>query len=929
MKKIILYSMLIISVMLSAQSHIVTDSVNSEYIPYGVRTKNSLVASTSAVYGQNLSAVSAPNLVQSLYGMLPGVLISQTSSDPGEENTELFIRGRSSLLENIPLILVDGVETSYQQISWSEVDKITVLKDAPGLAIYGFRGANGVVLINTKRGAVIGKPVITFNARYGTQTPLNLPEFASAADYMTMHNEARLNDGLTPLYATDRIEGTRNQIDPYLYPDINWRNEVLNTFAPTSEYSLTFRGGNNAVRYFLMLGYLNNQGFYKDTDPKRDMNSNINFDRYSFRSNVDISVSKEFTVSLDLSGRIFQKIQPNVNIADHWRSMNNISFFPVTTPSGLWAGRQGEMTNPKAAVIEGGFRSYHSRELNQTLRLHYDLSELVPGLGVFGTAAFSSWFKTNYDKTKQYPFYEVNLRPGTTPGTDDVAYDYVMRGTFGDRVISQGTYWQWNRFNIEGGFDYKRTFGDHAISGMLIYHQNTYRANGVHTPYAQQRYMGRVHYGYKDTYFAEFSSSVSGSDNFVPGKRFGFFPAAGLAWVASNEAFLEDVDAIDFLKLKLSTGRTGSDRIGSTGRWAYQQYYNYGTGITIGGEATNGLSNLVEGRLANPNLTWEKANITNLSLEAQLMKKLQLQADMFYEKRYDILVPASGTRPSYIGITLPHVNEGITENRGVELSLTYADKTGKLEYWAGGNVSFIRSKVINKNEEPRIDDYRWETGYPVGTIFGLEAIGFFSDADDIKNSPTQLFGLNRPGDIKYRDLNGDNFVDDLDMKAIGKPNTPELLYALNGGLKYEGFDFSFIVQGTGNRSVMLSGNMVKPFVDNAHITPWAVDGRWTAANAGNATYPRLSTLDNSNNYRVSTFWLRNGSYLRLKNVEIGYTLPEHLTKSVKIQQCRFFLNGNNLLTNQHISDISIDAEGMSINAYPLVKTVNLGVNLIF
>jgi TonB-linked SusC/RagA family outer membrane protein len=929
MNKTILYTLLICSAMLSAQSSIVTDSVNSEFIPYGVRTKKSLVASTSVVDGKNLSATSSPNLIQSLYGMLPGVLISQSSSDPGVENSELFIRGRSSLLENIPLILVDGVETSYQQISWSEVDKITVLKDASSLSIYGFRGANGVVLINTHRGAVTGKPVITLNARYGTQTPLVMPKFASAADYMTLHNEARLNDRLSPLYSTERINGTNNMLDAYLYPDINWRSEVLNTMAPVSDYSLTFKGGSNSVRYFLMLGYLNNQGFYKDTDPNRDKNSNINFDRYSFRSNVDISVSKEFTVSLDLSGRVFQKIQPNINIADHWRSMNLISFFPVQTPDGMWAGRQSEIANPKAAIIEGGFRSYHSRELNQTLRLHYDLSELIPGLAVFGTAAFNSWFKTNYDKTKQYPYYEVNLRPGTTPGTDDVAYDYVMRGTYSDPVISQGSYWQWNRFNLEGGFDYQRTFGDHALSGMFIYHQNTYRANGVHTPFAQQRYMARAHYGYKNTYFAEFTSSLSGSDNFEPGNRFVFFPAAGLAWVVTNEAFIKELEAIDFLKMKLSTGLTGSDRIGSTGRWGYQQYYNYGSGITIGGEATSGLSNLVEGRLSNPGLTWEKANITNFSIEAQLLKKLQVQADVFYEKRSDILVPAAGTRPAYIGISLPHVNEGSTENRGLEVALTYANKTGKFEHWIGGNISFIRSKVINKNEEPRVDEYRRETGHPVGTIFGLESIGFFLDSDDINNSPTQLFGANKPGDIKYRDLNGDNFIDELDMKAIGKSNTPELIYALNGGFKIAGFDLSFIIQGIGNRSVILSGNMVKPFIGNAHITPWAVEGRWTADNAGDATYPRLSTLDNSNNYQISTFWLRNGSYLRLKNLEIGYTLPEYLTKSIKIQQCRFYLNGNNLLTKQYISDISIDAESMTINAYPLLKTVNLGLNLTF
>ncbi len=929
MKKALLYSLLCLSLSLNAQSVIVTDSIHSEFIPYGVRTKKSQVASTVSIQGDRLDFNASTGILPALQGLLPGVQINQISAEPGAENTELFLRGRSSLLENIPLILVDGVETSYEQLNWTEIEKITILRDAVGLSIYGFRGANGVVLINTRRGSMTQKPTINLNVRYGYQTPTILPQFSSTYEYMLAHNEARLNDGLSPQFSEERISGTKNKIDSYLYPDVDWRSEVLTKHAPSTDYSLTFKGGSKAVKYFLMLGYLNNKGFYADTDPKRDLNSNLNYDRYSFRSNVDISVSNEFTVSLDLSGRIFQKSQPNININDHWRSMNMISFYPVKTPEGSWAGRQGEIANPKAAVIEGGFRSFHSRELNETLRLHYDLSAAVPGLGVFGTAAFSSWYQTNYDKTKQFPYFEVNLKPGTTAGTDNVAYDYVMRGTYGDLNISQGLHWQWNRFNLEGGLDYKRTFGLHNWSGMLIYHQNIYRANGVHTPFAQQRVMSRVHYGYDNKYLFELSSSLSGSDNFEPGKRFGFFPAMGISWVVSEESFIKKSEIIDFLKFKFSTGLTGSDRIGSTGRWGYQQYYNYGTGITIGGETTNGLANLVEGRLPNTQLTWEKAHITNFSGEVELFKLLQLQADVFAEKRYDILVPASGTRPSYIGVVMPHVNEGITQNRGVEISATIVKKTSKFDYWIGGNFSFIKSKVINKNEEPRIDAYRWETGHPVGTIFGLEAIGFFRDANDIANSPTQLFGANKPGDIKYLDMNNDNIIDYRDMKAIGKSTHPEILYGLNGGLRYFGLDMSFILSGVSNRSVLLSGNMVKPFVNNAHITSWAAQGRWTSDTHETATYPRLSTMDNSNNYQVSTFWLRKGDFLKLNNFEIGYTLKSELVKKVGIANCRFYLNGQNLWSIQQVNDIQIDVESMSINTYPLLKTFNIGVNLSF
>lgn len=921
--------MLICSAFVSGQSNTVEDSLKTAFIPYGKTTPQALVASTSSVSGEKLRSMPATNLIQSLYGQLPGVFINQTSGEPGEENNEIFIRGKASLLENIPLIMVDGIETSYHQIHWSEVDKVTILKDAASLAIYGLRGANGVVLINTKRGEAIGKPKVSFNMRYGSQRALVFPSYASNADYLMLHNEARKNDGLDTLYTKSQIDGFAGNTDPYIYPNVNWVNEVMKPSAPVSDYSLTFRGGNRGIRYFLMLGYLNNQGFYADTDPKRDKNSNINFDRYSVRSNIDVKVTDELEVSLDISARIFQKIQPNITVNDHWKSMFTYSGFPVMTPGGMWAGRQGQINNPKAAVIEGGYRSYHSRELNQTLRLHYDLSKQVKGLGIFGNVAFSSWFETNYNKTKQYPFYEVDLRPGTTPGTPDVAYDLVMRNKYSDPVISQGSYWQWNRYNIEGGMDYEHRSGGHAIEGLLFYHQNLYRANGVHSPFAQQRIMARMHYGYNDTYLAELTGSYSGSDNYEKGKRFGFFPAAALAWVASNESFLKDNDIINHLKLKASYGLTGSDRIGSTGRWGYQQYYSSGSGITIGGELTSGLSNLLEGKLANPGLTWEKALKSNFAIETKLLGKIALDLDLFYEKRNNILVPASGNRPSYIGITLPYVNEGITENKGFELAASFTEKTGDFTYTIGGNISRVVSMVINKNEEPRQDEYRRETGYPLGTIFGLEHIGFFKDQADINASPKQLFGRNRPGDLKYKDLNGDNFIDDLDMKAIGKSTIPELIYALNAGFSYKGLDFSLLMQGIGERSVVLSGNAVKPFVDNALITPWAATGRWTAATAETATYPRLSSLDNANNYRTSTFWLRDGSYVRLKNVELGYTLPASMTKKVKIEQCRIFVNADNLITLHHISDIAIDPESFNVNVYPLVSTTNIGLNLTF
>lgn len=937
MTKRYIYSMLFCAVVgfgpVYAQDEQVKDSVEKIAIPYGQQTKYRLAESLSTADSEDIRKASNSSLTNSLVGLLPGLTTMQTSGETGANSPTLYIRGNASLHDNTVLVLVDGIECAYDQITWSEVDKVTLLKDASALAIYGQRGANGVLLITTKRGYVSDKPVVTFNAQYGGQQAVTLPSFAGLDDYVVLYNEARANDGLSQYFSDDVLNGYANNLDPYLYPNVNWYDNMLNPISQQMQYDLTFRGGNNVVKYFLMLGVNNEQGLYAGLDPTHTINSNLNNTRYSVRSNIDVNVTSMFTVSLDVSARLFNKYQPNVETSTLWKSMSLYTPFPAKTPTGEWASKSGSVTNPEAAMHMAGYQSYHSRELSESLLLRHKLDFVTKGLAVFAKASFSSWFKTNYNKTREYATYEISLASGT-PGVDPV-YDYMMRGKDGDFTISQKSYWQWNRMNVEAGFDYDRSFGAHDISALLMYYQDLYRTNGERTAFAQQRILGRVNYTYDDRYIAEFTASYSGSDNFAPGKKFGFFPAGALGWVISNEEFLKDNKVLSFLKLKASTGLSGNDRLAGLSRFGYDQYWTTGSGITVGGETTSNLGSMVEGMLANPNLTWEKSFLSNVSIEAQLWNRLSLGLDLFYEDRYDILVSAEGIYPSYIGASLPYTNDGEVVNRGAEFQIQWNDKIGKVEYFLGGNIAFARNKVINKNEEPRANDYRWETGHPVGTPFGLICLGFYTEADFdeqgnlLEGQPIPLFGDVQPGDLKYQDLNGDNYIDELDMTKVGLPSLPELNYAFTYGVSYAGFDFSMLWQGVGRRSVYLTGNAVVPFLDNARISNWAATGRWTPENADNATFPRLTTLSSDNNYRTSTFWMRDGSFLRLRNVELGYSFPYRWIKGAKLTKLRLYLNGTNLFTFQKMNDVDMDVEMMTINNYPITKSYNVGLKIEF
>lgn len=913
-----------------AGDEISTDTVSTRktvQVAFGKQSRDQVTSSMSTVSSVDMRKTHTSTLSNTLFGRLPGVAALHTAGAPGYDEASLFIRGRHTLQDNGYLVLLDGFQVEgFNQISVDEIESVSVLKDAAALALYGIKGANGAILITTKRGQASDKVNIGFNARYGYQTPTQLPEFAGSYDYARLYNEARVNDGQQPLYTESQLNGYRDGTDPYLYPNVNWYDQILRKGSPIQDYSLSFNGGGETAKYFVLLGYMENQGLYDNTDQKR--NSNIDFERINFRANVDIDVTKNLSVYAGLGGTIEDRMFPPISTESLWQSMATYApnLYPVRTPGGKLTGTAAFPNNPVGSVLEKGFDSRHNRNVQATVRINEKLDLITKGLNAFATISYNSVFTSSYSKTRSYAYYEP-IRTLSSAGADSVYY--LLRSTDTDLTVNaRGSSSENSRTNVQAGLDYSRVFDQHEVSALVMFHQDAYSIMGNQSSYAFQNLMGRINYGFKQKYFAEVAFSYSGTDNYAPGKRFGFFPAVSAGWLVHKENFWNENSVVNYLKLRASAGLTGNDR--NPNRFGYNQYwgpaasqgYYFGTG-------QNFSDGLIELGIANPNVTWEKALSYNFGIETSMLNnKLSLTADVFYENRYDILVNMGNTTPSLGGFTSASIeNRGEVHNYGTEISAMFKNKAGSFSYFIGGQFAFARNRIIENYEVPRKEAYSSRKNNPVGQYFGLEAVGFFKDANDIAVSPVQTFSTVQPGDLKYKDQNGDNIIDINDEVPIGRQSYPEISYALNAGVAYRGFDLEFLFQGTGNRSVYLDGYMFWPFLNNANITPWAVDGHWTPETHASATFPRLSAEPNANNYRASTFWVRNVSMISLRNIELGYTLNNNLFPRTRIENMRIYVSALNPFRWDNLA-VDTDPETLG-RGYPVLKTYTVGLNLNF
>ncbi|RZK60706.1 MAG: SusC/RagA family TonB-linked outer membrane protein [Pedobacter sp.] len=904
-------------------------------------TKINSTAAVSTVYGETLYKTPTMNLMNTLYGRLPGLTVNQGSGEPGYDDASLGIRGVGSFgrLSNSGLntykVFIDGFETNsnnFSYLSAAEIESVSILKDAAALATFGMRGSNGVIYVITKRGKV-GKPTITFQTRTGLQRAVNIYKPLNSFEYATLYNQANSNDKgniWTPTYSPAQLQGYQNGT----LPDVDWYAEVLKKQSPYTDADLNFNGGDENARYNIVLNYANQQALY---DVKQtDATSNSVIKRYNLRSNLDFKMFNIFEAKVDIGGRLEDRKAPNYSGGSLWQ---NLARYPSNIyqvkdgPTGNYSGTSLYPDNPVASLNSLGWFSSHRRILQGNFSLKERLDELVPGLYLSQAYSFNSYSQSNYSKTADYPRY-FNGLPG---GPTNVLVPLRATG------LAPGGQQDWKQLMATVG--YEQAFGKHQLISAINYHQSDYRGDGEASSYIYhyQNVSGRANYNYDERYTAEFGFSYFGADGYAPGNRWGFYPALSASWVVSNEDFLKQNKIISLLKIRASAGKSGGmdSETQNSGRFLYQQYYNNSGTFYTGNASVAGNTGLTQTTLANPDIFAEKSMKYNIGAEISLFKKLDLAVDVFLDKRSGIIT-RDNSIPGFYGAVNRFANLGEVTNKGFEATASFSDKVGGFGYTVFGSASFNKNNIDYMAEIPLPYDYNQQTGRPIGTTIGLVATGFYQLSDFNANGTLKsgiaspAFGVVQPGDLRYQDLNADNIVDEKDVTAIGKSIFPTLTYSFGTNFNYRGFDASALFQGISGSSVNIlgaAGTQVQAFVGNGNAYSIA-QGAWAyypdqgIDTRATATYPRLTTAANNNNYRTSSFWQKSRDFLRLRNVELGYTFSTGVVKSLGISNLRIYVNAVNPLSWSSLQrDYHFDPETLS--GYPALKSFNTGLSVTF
>lgn len=902
------------------------------YIGFGKQPGRFITSAISTVKGTDLRQQFTTSIANTLAGRLPGFTVNVGGSDPGAASPATYIRGLNTYgFSSAPLVIIDGFLGDYTQLVPDEVEEISVLKDASATSVYGMRGANGVVLVTTKKGRK-GPLSVSFTAQYGFQQPTQLPKFLDSYNYASLYNEALANDGRLPLYSQTDLDAYRTGSDPYFHPNVDWYKQTLRSAAPLSDYTLNFSGGDNTVRYFILLNALGSDGLYKNFGNDFAESNNPGYNRYNLRGNVDVTISKVFSAQLNIGGSIEDKKNPgDLTTGTNFTLLERLppNAFPVTNPNGSFGGNTTYSGNPLANLTSTGFSTSNASVLQSSFKMTAALDMITPGLSATGAVGFNNYYEAASNKRKSYQRY--SLSKGALGDTVYTSFGQKTSLTPQEIILNQS-----QNYTVQGFLNYNLRFGGNTLTGMLMFNsdysnlaRNYPSTDGANQslPFKSNRGSTRITYVANDKYIAEFSASEMGTENFPEGSRYGFFPAGSIGWVASNESFLKDNKAITFLKLRGSYGMVGNEAIGGQ-RFMFAQRYAYGASYYFGtGNGT--VNSLAEGRRLNEDVTWEREKKANIGIEVNLFNHLGLVVDVFKNNRYNILASANGTIPSFLGYNgLPDLNIGKVENKGFEATLRYtADPKKALQFFAEGIISYAKNTITYNGEPFQLNKNLYSTGSIIGQPFGLQAIGLFQSDAEIAASAKPLGISVKPGDVKYRDIGGpngvpDGVIDNNDVTAIGNTDVPAWTGSFHTGFSYKGFDVDLFFQGVAGVSRYLNSYRYFAFQDNGQAGEIALT-RWTPQTAATATYPRLSADNNLNNYRFSSFWQRDGSFIRLRNIEIGYTFQPKLIKRIGIGQTRVFVNGTNLLLWDKIKEADVEA----INSYPMIRTVSAGVKL--
>ncbi len=885
--------------------------------------------SVNGTTGEQMAGFRTSNNSNALAGKIPGLTTIMGNDEPGYDASLLLIRGKSSYNNDAINTYVDNIPVGFNQLDPLEIDQVQVFKDGVANGVYGMRGANKSIFVTTKRGEAFNNQINVYTA-FGFQEAVALPKFLGSQQYMKLVNEGLQNDGLPARYTQAQIDAYNTTQDPYLYPDADWYGANLVPSAGFQKYNLSLSGGNNTARYFILGGLNRQSGLYRNTGvnfSQYGYNTNQQFDRYNIRSNFDFTINKNLTAFADLSGRIEEKTNPGIaedpaNIIFTNMATYPSNLFPVTFSDGKIGGNAQYANNPYGLITARGNIKLVNRITFGNIGIRQNLSGLVNGLSFSAAYSFYNSFYNIQGFYSGSPSFAVYQMVGGVQQSfnKDVLPTFSVGSGLQNRI---GTFW--------GKLDYATAWGNqHELSTSVGYTQSKNTPAGDNFPYVSVNLFNQTHYQYKKRYLADFGLSYSASEIFPPGHRFGLFPSIGAGWILSEESFMKQHKAISFLKLRASYAMLGNADLGvgvNRGRYLYiDQYTNTGTQYYFG-QTPTAASGYAAGTIPNENVRWEKQTMVNLGVDATFFKNtLGVSAEIFNERRSGILA-VPGNISSLIGQTIAALNVGSVNNRGIDFSLWYANNAGKLNYKLTGNLSLAKNKILYMSEATQAYPYLYRTGNAIGTVFGLEAVGFFKDAADVNASPRQLYSVVQPGDIKYKDQNGDGVVDSQDNIAIGKPGVPETVYGLTIDLSYKQFTFSATLQGAANYSVDLRSYATFGLYNGARPSELMLD-RWTPQTAATATYPRLG-FATANNYQTSTFWIQKASYLRLKSVEFGYNFPAGLLNRLHLKGARIFISGFNLLTWDNIGIQYMDPEytAAGISDYPRLKNTTFGLNI--
>ncbi|PTQ97869.1 TonB-linked SusC/RagA family outer membrane protein [Mucilaginibacter yixingensis] len=925
-------------------------------VGYGTQKKATLTGAVAQINSEEIMRSPTPNATNALIGKLPGLLAVQTSGQPGADASSLFVRGISTFNNASAIVVVDGIERpSFGDIDPNEIETVTVLKDAASTAIYGIKGANGVIVITTKQGK-IGAPRITYTGNYSVQTYTGLPFALGSYDNARLLNQAYLNDGKAAPWSDAELQKFKDGSDPYGYPDVQWFKYLTKKFYGQTQHNFNVSGGSKVAKYFVSAGYAYQDGIFKHFDSPYGIETTPSFTRYNFRSNVDLTLNKDFTVGIKLGGRYSDRYQPAGLLSSSAFSYDTIegmisrilqvpSFaYPVTLPDGRIAQNPGVGTNlwnPLAVLTRFGTRNDDNNTIESTFNVEYKLGWITKGLSFKGNFGYDSYYTNVQRRNANWAAYVWDRQTGAISlSTDTRNRDVPLGGINGSTSGSTNT-------TIQTGFYYNRSFGRHNVSGLLMGTRQLIQGSSdgsVFTapPRASQGLVNRLTYNYSEKYFVEFNASYNGSENFAPasfkggdGKnhQYGFFPAVSAGWTMTNESFFPKSDILSYAKIRGSYGIVGNDKLDSRFLFLTSYSANSSVGFGLPSSITNYPTvYIADGALGNPQITWETGTKRNIGLETRMFKEmLKLDIDVFDETRKDILLDHKGLLD--FGHSYPSLNIGKVYNKGYEIEADFQGQHGNFSYGINAQLSYAHNKILNYDEAADIPDNLKKQGKPVGQFFGYVFDGFYTSAQDVANSVKPQGVAPIPGDLKFKDLNGDGIINDQDQQPIGYSNRPEYIYSFTPRIAYKGFSLNVMFQGVAHVSSNLilndqnNGQQMYPFMLNA----------WTPQNAATATWPALHSRGYTGlNNALNSFTLQNARYLKLRTVEIAYTFPKSWTDPLKLKGVRMYLNGQNLITWTPFK-MYVDPENLNVvnqafplqSLYPSSRVFNIGININF